>query len=703
MEVPHEAGEDPGALKALLLGPVGGLGGGAADLLRAQDRLRRRETALRAVLEGLPDATVGTGRDGRIVFANAHAEELFGHGPGELTGQPVQILWPEPVRERYTRNMELYFATEHPLRFTVRADGLRRDGSEFIGEMSWGIVETEAGPLLLAIGRDMTAYRDAMARLQRQSAQQAAVAALGERALAGADVADLAVEAVERMQGALPAATRVAVDRGGAPLAEWRADEPAGGEPVRVEIRTGGDVFGALEVTATAHGEDEQSFLRGIANVLATAMDRLRGDEQMRHDALHDPLTGLANRALCRERLVHALARMARDDGQACVLFVDLDDFKRVNDLYGHAAGDGLLVALGRRLVTTVRPADTVARLGGDEFVVVCEDVDEHTAIALGGRITEAIHEPLDIAGVEHRLTASLGIALGAAGRLDPDSLLADADAAAYRAKADGRGRVEVFDRKLRRHARERLRTAEALERALSLGQLRIAFQPIVSLDGGAVIAHEALLRWDRPGGGMSSPADFIPVAEESALIVEIGAWTLMQAAQECVSVHGRGDGPSVWVNLAGRQLAQPDFPALVLDCLGASGLPAARLKLELREQVIQQASKTALRNLADLRRLGVAVALDDFGTGYSSVGHLRDLPVDSVKIDRSFIAALGGGAGDAAIVAAIVSLAAALGLDAVAEGVEEESQAALLRELGCPLAQGFLFGAPGPRIEPGG
>ena len=656
------------------------------------ERLLFGEKALRAVLEGLPDATVATGRDGRIVFVNAHAETLFGYDPGELIGRPVDVLWPEAVRARYTRNMQLYFATEHPLRFTIRADGLRRDGSEFVGEMSWGIVETEAGPLLLAIGRDMTTYRDAMARLQRQSRQQAAIAALGARALSGADVGDLALEAVERMRETL-ALEYVVIRRAGEVLAGWGGD---GDEETVFEIASGEEVFGEIGVEGEL-GLDEESFLRAMANVLAIALGRLRGDERMRHEALHDPLTGLANRALCRERLIHALARAGRDDGAACVLFIDLDDFKAVNDLYGHAAGDALLIALARQLVATVRPADTVARLGGDEFVIVCEDIDEHTAIALGHRLTEAIHEPLDVDGIEHRLSASIGIALGGSGRQDPDALLADADAAAYRAKAEGRGRVEVFDTRLRRHARERLRTAAALERALSLGQLRLAFQPIVALEDRSVIGHEALLRWDSPGGVMSAPADFIPVAEESALIVEIGAWTLMQACHESAAAFGCDEaGPAIWVNLSPRQLAQPDLPTVVAEALDSSGLPAGRLRLELQERVLQSAPKTARANVAALRELGVGLALDDFGTGYSS---LRDLPVRAVKIDRSFVAALGESAGDAAIVAAIVSLASALGIAAVAEGVENEEQAAQLVALGCPYAQGFLFGAPGPRI----
>ena len=321
--------DDPDALEALLLAPVGVGAATPAELARLQDRLRRRETALRAVLEGLPDATVAASSDGRIVFANAHAEGLFGYEHDELLGQPVQVLWPERLRERYTRNMELYFATDHPMRFTIRADGLRSDGTEFVGEMSWGIVETEAGPLLLAIGRDMTAHREALAKVQRQSRQVAAVAALGERALAGADVGDLATEAVERMRETLPL-VRAVVARNGETLAAYGPGEGTG---LTVEIRTGEEVFGELCVVVEGEvNADQENFLRGIANVLAVALGRLRSEEQMRWEALHDPLTGLANRALCRERLIHALARTGRDEGSACVLFIDLDAFKAVND-----------------------------------------------------------------------------------------------------------------------------------------------------------------------------------------------------------------------------------------------------------------------------------------------------------------------------------------------------------------------------------
>ena len=382
-----------------------------------------------AILEGLPDAVVAVARDGRIVFVNALAEELFGYPREVLLGQPMQTLWPERVHERYTSNMQLYFATEHPLRFSTEAWGLRRDGSEFVGEMSWGIVETTAGPLLLAIGRDISERRAAEARLR-------AVAAMGERALAGADPADLAAEAVELMRTTLPIAGAEVRLAGGAVLA---SDGPMTEAGVRLPTGTGDELLVAPERELA---DEEISFVRAVANTLATALARLRDEERMRHEAVHDPLTGLPNRTLLRDRLEHALARSEREGGATGVLFIDLDNFKQVNDAYAHATGDAVLVELGKRLRTAVRPADTVARLGGDEFVVVCEQVDEESALALGRRLQDAIGLPLTVGGVKHWLSASIGIALG---HTDPDALLGNADAAVYRAKADGRGRVELF------------------------------------------------------------------------------------------------------------------------------------------------------------------------------------------------------------------------------------------------------------------
>ncbi|HTT28573.1 MAG TPA: diguanylate cyclase [Solirubrobacteraceae bacterium] len=403
-EGPRESGEEDPALDPLLVAPT-------------------------AVLEGLPDAVVAAAPDGRIVFVNAVAEELFGYPRRELLGQPVQTLWPERVRDRYTRNMELYFATEHPMRFTIAAWGLRRDGSEFIGQMSWGVVETNAGSLLLAVGRDISDQRAAEARLR-------AVASMGERALAGADPADLANDAVGQLRNLLPVTAAEVRLADGSALATFGPVPETG---MRLTIGAGGELF---VTPARALSEEELSFVRAVAHTLASGLARLRDEERMRHEAVHDPLTGLANRTLLRDRLEHALARFERDRGETGVLFVDLDNFKQINDAHGHAAGDAALVELSRRLQTAVRPGDTIARLGGDEFVALCEHVDEESALAVGRRLLEAIRLPFTAGGADHELSASIGIALG---HSDPEVLLANADAATYRAKAAGRGRIELF------------------------------------------------------------------------------------------------------------------------------------------------------------------------------------------------------------------------------------------------------------------
>jgi diguanylate cyclase (GGDEF)-like protein/PAS domain S-box-containing protein len=401
------------------VGKIGGARGdeGLGDLL----------VAPAAILERLPDAVVAADRTGRIVFVNALAEELFGYPRDELIGEPVQILWPARVRERYVRNMELYFATEQPLRFSTAAWGLRRDGSEFIGEMSWGILETTGGPILLAVGRDVSERRAAEARLR-------AVAAIGERALGGADPADLAGQAIALLRTLLPIEGAELSMADGSKLAgSGSVSEP----DVRLAV---GD--GAQLLIAPRHplSQEELGFARAVASTLATALARLRSEERTRHEALHDPLTGLANRTLLRDRLQHALDR--RERGATAALFVDLDNFKQVNDAHGHATGDTVLVEIARRLHTAVRPGDTIARLGGDEFVAVCEGIDVEAALAVARRLQDAIELPLRIDSLEHNLTASIGIALGDS---DPDALLADADAASYRAKAAGRGRIEVF------------------------------------------------------------------------------------------------------------------------------------------------------------------------------------------------------------------------------------------------------------------
>ena len=381
------------------------------------------------ILEGLPDAVVATAADGRIVFVNELAEELFGYPRSELLGRGVEMLWPERVRDAYTQNMERSFLTDRPVRFTGEAKGLRRDGTEFVGEMSWGVVESTGGPLLVAIGRDISERYAAEKRWR-------SLATISQRALAGADPAVLATDALELMRSNLPiSGAEVRLAKGSILASTGQLTA----EATEQSIGSGDQLLVAFERELT---DEESHLLHAVADVLATALARLRGEERMRHDAVHDPLTGLANRTLLRDRLEQALARSRRKGGASGLLFVDLDNFKQVNDEYGHATGDAVLVELGKRLQKAVRPSDTVARLGGDEFVVVCEELDEETAVALGQRLHDALEHPLVIDGIEHRLSASIGIALGQA---DPDGLLGNADAAVYRAKAHGRGRIELF------------------------------------------------------------------------------------------------------------------------------------------------------------------------------------------------------------------------------------------------------------------
>jgi diguanylate cyclase (GGDEF)-like protein/PAS domain S-box-containing protein len=382
-----------------------------------------------ALLEGLPDAVVVAARDQRIVFVNGLAEELFGYAREELVGQPVNVLWPERVRELYTHNMERFFATEHPLRFSSEARGRRRDGSEFVGEMSWGIVATTEGPLLFAVGRDVTERRASEARTR-------AVARLGERALAGSEPRGLATDALELLRTTLPVGSGAVRLGDGAALASFG---PPANDPMRLPIGPADELVLACERALT---DEEIAVVHAVANILATALSRLRDEAKMRHEAVHDPLTGLANRVLLRDRMETALARSEREGSQTGVFFIDLDNFKRVNDLHGHAIGDAVLVELGARLKTALRPADTVARLGGDEFVAICEKVDEEVALALGQRIQDALSEPISAGRFHGALSASIGIAIG---NENPNLLLAHADVALYRAKAEGRGCVQLF------------------------------------------------------------------------------------------------------------------------------------------------------------------------------------------------------------------------------------------------------------------
>ncbi|MEA2411086.1 MAG: hypothetical protein QOC77_1647, partial [Thermoleophilaceae bacterium] len=483
------------------------------------------------------------------------------------------------------------------------------------------------------------------------------------------------------------------------PTALLRGHEVVSGVSVTLGgKRTPLGVLGAHTTAKRTYRPDEVDFLQAIANVLAEAIVRQSAESKVRHQALHDPLTGLPNRSLLIDRLNHWAARAGRDRSTAAVLFVDLDNFKVINDALGHDHGDRLLCSVADRLQRELRPSDTIARVGGDEFVVFCEDIpNEHHALAMVDRLVHALGEPFDLGGQAQHATASVGIALGD-GSSQPEMLIRNADAAMYRAKERGRARYELFDDEMRRRSISWLETEGELRRAIDNGELHNVYQPIVSPRSGEIVGFEALVRWHHPERGVISPADFIPVAEQSGLIVPLGRTVLEQACTEAAGWnHDRGDRPPlrVAVNFSPRQLSHPRALETVVGALDRAGLEPSLLCVEITESALVEDAASTLATLTHLKELGVTLALDDFGTGYSSLTYVRRFPIDTLKIDRSFIDGIVGSSEDEAIVTAVLSMGRALGVHVVAEGVETEEQADRLRVLGCKLAQGYLFSRP--------
>ena len=425
--------------------------------------------------------------------------------------------------------------------------------------------------------------------------------------------------------------------------------------------------------------------------------------ERLEHQAMHDPLTGLANRALLIDRLVQALRATQRRTTRSAVLFLDLDYFKSVNDAAGHSAGDQLLVAVAERLKEVVRPTDTVARLGGDEFIVMCDDLTdpELEGVAVAERIASRLAEPFNLAGNEIYVAASVGVAPSAQGD-NAEELIERADQAMYRAKQLGRGRIEVYHPDLNKETSRQAEVSHALHQALPGKQLHVAYQPVLDLSAQRIVVREALLRWEHPQLGKVSPVEFIPLAEQTGLITGIGRWVLGQACRDCAAwQHAGSPEVGVAVNVSGRQLETSQFEEDVAEALEVSGLAPSSLTLEITETLLMAGRAEARAMLERLRGLGVRIAIDDFGTGYSSLSWLARLPLDILKVDRSFIASLGLIERESAIVRAMIHLAHTLGLSVVAEGVETDFQLEELTSLGCDEAQGFLLGQPESLADP--
>jgi diguanylate cyclase (GGDEF)-like protein len=477
-------------------------------------------------------------------------------------------------------------------------------------------------------------------------------------------------------------------------------------------ITNDGQVIGTICVIDTSpHGwtHTEINCLIDVASLLVTELE-LRSDlsvkrqtqEHLLYSTLHDSLTGLPNRSLFTERLRHAMRRAARHpDNLFAVLFLDLDRFKEVNDNLGHFAGDELLRAVARRLEACIRPEDTVARLSGDEFAILLESITE---ISDAGRVAERIEEalsfPINLGGAEVTTSASIGIVTSSMAHDQPEQILRSADMAMYRAKAAGRARYELFDRAMHTDALARLQLETDLRRAIENAEFRLMYQPVVSLKTGRITGFEALVRWDHPHQGLIQPADFIPVAEETGLIIQIGRWVLFEACRqlkEWHSSHRRSEPLTMGVNLSARQFSHPGVVDQIREALGVTGAPASSLRLEITELAIIDRGRYALSILTQLRELGVQVYLDDFGTGYSSLSYLHGVPVDGIKIDRAFVSDMDTNDANLRLVRTLLTLAEIVGIRAEAEGITSSDQLRELRTLNCEQGQGYLFSAPIP------
>jgi len=422
--------------------------------------------------------------------------------------------------------------------------------------------------------------------------------------------------------------------------------------------------------------------------------------DHFRHAAFHDTLTNLPNRALLAENLKFVIERAKQhEDYQFAVLFLDLDRFKNVNDSLGHSIGDQLLIAIARRLESCTREADMVARLGGDEFAILLDGIpNQNEASKMARRIQEKLQSPFNLSGHEVFTTTSLGIALSSTGYDHPENMLRDADTAMYRAKAQGKACYEIFDKGMHTHAVYVLQMENDLRRAIDREELRVHYQPIVSLDSGQLAGFEALVRWQHPERGFINPSDFIPLAEDNGLIVPLGIWVLRRACEQLSQWQWQSAANRslfMSVNLSGKQVARPKLVNEIRQVLEETRIDPKYLKLEITESAVMENAETAVQLLRRLKALGVQLSIDDFGTGYSSLGYLHRFPVTTLKIDRSFVGRIGEAAENIEIVRTIMSLAENMGMEVVAEGVETLNQLAQLRKLNCRYGQGYLFSRP--------
>ncbi|MCU1352208.1 MAG: diguanylate cyclase/phosphodiesterase with sensor(s) [Acidimicrobiales bacterium] len=682
--------------------------------LLTEDLLRRRsERRFRALVDNSSDIVLVVAEGRKITFASPAAQRLLGL-PGEALLSTDPAAWVHPDDRTIVTNMLATTNTDghtevgpHEIRFR-HVDGSYRwfdvrtrdlyDDPEILGVVvnAREITDRKAAEQLLATSEarfrslvqhssDVVAVVDERGRFTYVSPAITAVLGVTPDELVGTTAADI-----------LPAEELYRLRRQSPELADRRLPaEPVEPMSIELQLRHTNGTLHAIDMTVTDLRHEPA--VQGIVLNARDVTVRKALERDLRHQALHDALTGLANRAMFTERVDEALNT---EDGRLLgTLFIDLDDFKTVNDSLGHAVGDELLLRVAERLLTCLQPTDVAARLGGDEFaVLVVSPWGQPGVVRIADRILLALQAPFTIKGREIRISASIGIATDEDRSSDAEVLLRNADMAMYLAKDRGKSRYEVFEEGMHATVFERLELKADLARGIEDGQLRLLYQPIVSLQTGRITGVEALVRWDHPRRGMLSPQAFVGLAEDTGLILPLGQWVLEEACQQLRAWQLSLPSTSsltMSVNLSVRQLQHENIVRDVIATIDRFGLDASTITLEITETTLMHDTDVTRRTLAELRDAGVSLAVDDFGTGYSSLQYVQRFPIDSIKIDRSFVSGLGEEAGDTAVVQSMIELAQRLGVHTVAEGIERPEQITLLQALGADLGQGYLFSRP--------
>jgi diguanylate cyclase (GGDEF)-like protein/PAS domain S-box-containing protein len=666
-----------------------------ADKEAAAAQTEHRERRFRALVQSSQDLVFVVNASREVTYASPSCTDILGHAPDVLLGADSGVFVHhddiETLRNEILRAKATPGARAH---FSIRVR--HRDGTwRWIEGVATNMLDDPAVLGIVINARDNT-------ERQLRSERQAAIANLGRVALHAPNL-DTVVEATTDLLTSMielhTCRVVLATDERPAGHDLTPADDIA----VHVPVGDPAQPLGFVDLVARRPlTEDEHHFVESIAGVLMSSIVRSRAEDAIRHQALHDPLTRLPNRTLFNDRLGHALNRRSRSGGYVAVMIIDLDGFKTVNDSLGHQTGDALLVAVADRLRIALRGYDTLARLGGDEFALLVDDLDApRQAGRVAQRALDALVEPLRLPDREVAIGASIGIALTDRPDADRDRLLSNADAAMYRARREGKGRYCLFESSMHTAAVERMELEQSLRSAIAGRALDVHYQPIVDTATGRITSFEALARWNDPVKGRIAPDTFIPLAEESGLILDLGRFVLLEACQQ--TTRWQAAFPNlrlgIAVNVSRLQLVHPGFLKDVSTALAAADMDPTMLTLEVTESVLASDSGRVIRMLNELRALGLRVAIDDFGTGYSSFATLAELPVDMLKIDKTFVDKLTAADGRG-FVTAIMQLAHTLHLSTTAEGVEHSDQCEALRQLGCTQLQGYLFARPMPAAD---